>query len=83
VLQSKAHPEQAYKSCIGILTLDKKVGKQRLELACQRALYYQSYSYRTVKNILDKGLEEWQQEIFSSLAETPTHSNIRGKVYYQ
>jgi transposase len=83
VLQSKGHPEQAYKSCIGILTLAKKVGKQRLELACQRALYYQSYSYRTVKNILDKGLEEWQQEVLSSLAETPTHSNIRGKAYYQ
>jgi hypothetical protein len=87
VLQSKAHPEQAYKSCIGILSLAKKAGKERLEFACQRALYYQSYSYRTVKNILDKGLEEWQEETFSSLAAyssaIPTHNNIRGKAYYQ
>jgi transposase len=87
VLQSKAHPEQAYKSCIGILSLAKKAGKERLELACQRALYYQSYSYRTIKNILDKGLEEWHEDAFSSLAAyssaIPTHSNIRGKAYYQ
>lgn len=42
VLSSKAHPEQGYKSCIGILSLEKKVGKTRLIAACQRGLAFQS-----------------------------------------
>ena len=38
IIESRNHPEQAYKSCLGILNFEKKVGKQRLINACKRAL---------------------------------------------
>lgn len=82
VLASKAHPEQGYKSCLGILGFAKKVGKERLNNACSRALCYEDHKYSTVKKILDKGLdkEPIQLEIPCSI---PTHENIRGEKYYQ
>lgn len=82
ILESRAHPEQAYKSCVGILGFARKVGNERLNNACGRAIYYQSYSYNSVKSILDKGLdkEKIQSETQYIL---PLHENIRGKEYYQ
>lgn len=81
ILETKAHPEQSYKACLGVLSFAKKIGKERLELACQRAMYYQSYGYHIIKNILNKGLdkEPIQLEI---PCEIPRHKNIRGEVYY-
>ena len=82
ILESKAHPEQGYKSCLGVLSFAKKIGKERLNNACSRALCYQDYKYSTVKKILDKGLdkEPVQLEIPCTI---PAHENIRGEKYYQ
>jgi hypothetical protein len=80
ILQSKQHPEQAYKSCVGILGFAKKVGNERLNNACSRVIYYQSYNYYSIKNILDKGLDKEQAaELQYTL---PLHDNIRGEDYY-
>lgn len=82
ILASKAHPEQGYKSCLGILSFAKKIGKERLNNACSRALCYGDYKYSTVKKILTKGLdkEPVQLEIPCTI---PAHENIRGEKYYQ
>jgi transposase len=81
ILDSKTHPEQAYKSCLGILSYGKKVGYERLNQACRRASEFGSYSYRTVKNILSRNydslFEDEQKQYIS-----PLHSNIRGAEYY-
>ena len=82
VLDKKQHPEQAYKSCIGILHMVGKVGKQRLINACKRALEYGYYNYKTVQSILDKGLDQYNEEE-KDQNEMPLHDNIRGKEYYQ
>lgn len=85
ILERKPHPEQGYKTCLGILSLARKLGKQRLEKACDRAAYFNSYSYRIVKNILEKGLEEqaWKPPEKDSNQLGVFHENIRGKEYYQ
>jgi hypothetical protein len=82
ILQSKAHPEQAFKSCTGILHLKAKVGRDRLIKACERALHYENYTYFTVKNILDKGMETLplQQPLQLPI---PLHENTRGPEYYK
>lgn len=82
VMETKSHPEQAYKACVGILSFAKKVGNQRLNKACSRALHYQTYSYQIVKRILNKGLDEdpIQGELLLSI---PSHPNVRGQDYYQ
>lgn len=84
ILNSKPHPEQGYKASLGILSLARKVGKERLEKACARALHYQSYSYRVVKNILDKGMEDLNDSLSASTPDcfTIEHENLRGSAYY-
>lgn len=77
VLETKQYPEQGYKSCLGILGFAKRVGQQRLENACERALHYQAYSYHTIRNILEKGLDKLASENSKEL-KLPFHDNIRG-----
>ncbi|WP_460942837.1 Mu transposase domain-containing protein [Spirosoma daeguense] len=81
VLGSRAHPEQAYKSCQGILSLEKKVGVDRLERACERALCYQSVSYKVIRSILERGLYSLPESTPNLI--TATHENIRGATAYQ
>ena len=82
ILNGKQHPEQAYKSCIGILSFSRKVGNERLIRACQRALSYGLYNYKTIQNILEKGMDKYQDDESEQL-QMPLHENIRGKKYYQ
>lgn len=82
VLEKKKHPEQAYRSCMGILSMEKKVGRKRLIDACSRALDYEVYNYMIIQKILERGLD---QVLVDETVNTPLpeHENIRGKVYYQ
>lgn len=82
ILDRKQHPEQAYKSCIGILGFAKKVGNERLIKACQRALGYEMYNYKIIQRILEKGLDKETEEENEHL-EMPSHDNIRGEEYYK
>lgn len=84
ILDNRPHPEQGFRSCLGIMSLAKHYCPQRLENACGRALIIKSFSYKSVKSILKNGLD--QQPLLFDLAEnTPpvTHGNIRGKHYYK
>lgn len=81
ILESKSHPEQSYKACIGVLGFVKKVGKERLNKACERALYYQSYGYQIIKKILTKGLDKDPIQL-ELVCKIPSHDNIRGESYY-
>jgi transposase len=80
ILAHRKHPEQGYRVCLGILSLAKKYDKERLNKACQKAIYYQHYSLKSIENILKNRLENYQQESFQLL---PEHTNIRGNQYYQ
>lgn len=82
VLHNNQHIEQNYKSCIGILGLGKKYGKQRLADACMRGAYYSNFSYRVIRNILEKGLDSSPGQSPGEV-NIPEHNNIRGKDYYQ
>jgi len=82
VLDRRKHPEQAFKSCMGILHLAKEHGPDRLNKACGRALAFGFYSYQRIKNILDRGLEDEQREDVATLPVS-SHENIRGSGYYQ
>ncbi len=81
ILEKKQHPEQAYKSCMGVLSLEKKVGRERLINACKRALEYNIYNYKTVKNILERGMDQADNDQYPQ-EPLPEHDNIRGKKYY-
>jgi len=81
IIQSADHPDHAYRKCLGLLRLAKSCGNDRLELACDRALKLQAIGYRSVKNILNKGIEAADITEHSE-APLPLHDNIRGSDYY-
>lgn len=83
ILDRKQHPEQAYRSCIGILSFAKKAGEQRLIGACQRALSYGIYSYKIIQMILEKKMDQYEDSLFADELPMPNHDNIRGEEYYQ
>jgi hypothetical protein len=82
IFQSKSHPEQAYKSCLGVLSFTKRVGNDRLIKACQRALTYGTYNYGIIEQILKAGLDKHNESDAEQL-QMPLHENIRGNDYYQ
>ena len=58
IIEGRPHPEQGYRSCLGIIGLQKRFGAERLEAAALRALEIQARNYPSVKSILEKGLDK-------------------------
>lgn len=83
ILETKAHPEQAYKSCAGILNLVRKVGKERLTNPCRRAISYEVYTYPNLLQILEKNLDHFTEQEREYDEQMTEHENIRGSEYYQ
>ncbi len=83
ILRSRPHPEQGYRSCLGIMRLSERHGAPRVEAACARAERLRAASYKTVKNILGAGLEALPfDEPTEASPNLPAHDNIRGAGYY-
>ncbi|AOF98630.1 putative integrase, catalytic region (plasmid) [Sphingobium sp. RAC03] len=78
----KPHPEQGYRSAMGILSLARRYEHDRLEAACDRALVIGAVTYSSVNAILKAGLDKIQPTT-GPLKPTPAHGNIRGGSYYQ
>ena len=83
ILERKQHPEQAYKSCLGVLGFGKKAGNERLIMACQRGLSYGLYSYKTIQQILENKMDNYEESPFANELPMPKHDNIRGEDYYK
>lgn len=82
-LDSRQHPEQAYRTCLGILGFARKYSPGRLESACHYALTNEIHSYRGIKNILLHQLDQLTSpEGVPQPSLLPPHTNIRGKDYY-
>lgn len=82
ILERRAHPQQGFRACLGILRLGKGFGTKRLEAACRRALILGACRYQSVESILRQGLDRQplpeQQELTLDIA----HDNLRGSDYY-
>ena len=81
VFEQSQHPEQLYRTCDGLLRLQKSAPADAFDKACLIAIEYRNYSYRFVERILKNRMEDHQclpvQE-----QPLPPHHNIRGKEYY-
>lgn len=81
LFQARTHPQQGYRTALGILRLAKAYGNDRLEAACQRAARLQAISYRSLASILKHGLD--RQIPTPTQAPLPLqHANVRGPAYY-
>lgn len=85
VIRSKPHPEQGYRSALGILRLANKHGEQRLERACEKAFQINAASYKTVKTLLKQHMEDAPLRAAESAPADSSHlggKNVRGRGYY-
>lgn len=86
ILADRPHPEQGYRSCLGILRLARHYGRERLEAACARALAARARSYRHVETIVKNGLDRLAPKTSAPTAAAPTTTpapaHIRGAAYY-
>ena len=84
IMESRPHPEQGFRSCLGIMRLAQRYSPERVENACARALAIKGLSYKSVESILKNGLD--QQPLMFDQAGNPNsliHDNIRGTHYYR
>ncbi len=80
ILRSRPHPEQGFRSAIGILGLVKRYGQERVDAACARALLLNARSYKSVAAILKNGTDRTAPP--AEEAPILFHANIRGRSYY-
>jgi transposase len=84
LLASKPHPEQGFRSAMGVVSLGRRYGPVRLESACRRALEIGSLNLTSVESILKRGLDLLaSEEVTSPPAEIYIHENVRGAAYWQ
>lgn len=86
IMQSRAHPQQGFRSCLGILRFEKSVGKERLESACLRAITIGAHSYKSIESILKNNLDRsptLNPETHNAPSAIPAeHEYVRGQDYF-
>jgi hypothetical protein len=84
IMLSRKYPELGYRSCLGVLRLGNRFTDERLESACRRALVMDACSYRSIKSILQTGLDRQplQSEPLPATYSLD-HINVRGAAYYR
>jgi transposase len=81
-MKAKPHPEQGFRSCLGILSLVKSYGPERVEAAARRGNDIGATTYGSIKSILNNGLDRVFAKPTMPDASPIRHANIRGRGYY-
>jgi len=82
IMKAKPHPEQGFRSCLGILSLVKSFGPERVEAAARRGNDIRATTYGSIKSILQNGLDRAYVKPSTPDAAPIRHANIRGRGYY-
>jgi transposase len=82
ILKTRPHPQQGFRSCLGIISLVKRYNKDRVEAACKRALAIGGRSFKSVRSILEYGLDQNPSPQPAQAVLNLSHDNIRGGEYY-
>lgn len=85
IMRRRAHPQQGYRACLGLIRLRDTYDDARLEQACSYAVKHRTFSYRSVQAILKNNRDRLLSvdEEATDPPSLPGHGNIRGPRYYQ
>ncbi len=85
ILLSKPHPEHGYRACLGLMSLARRFGPERVAAACARALAINAPTYTSVKSILAQNLDRQPLPSvqLALIPHPPAHENLRGATYYR
>jgi len=82
ILRERPHPEHGYRTCVGIIKLGKYYPHARVEAAAARALAVHALSYRSLKTILEKRLDQTALDLPEDARPIAPHANVRGAPYF-
>jgi transposase len=82
IMKAKPHPEQGFRSCLGIISLARTYGSERVEAASRRGNDIGATTYGSIKSILHNGLDKAYANLKASDGPPIRHANIRGRGYY-
>jgi len=82
IMQRKPHPEQGFRSCLGVMRLGKRYSPERLEKACERAVAIGAFAFKNIDSILKNGLDNQPLKPSKNHRQAAVHPNIRGPHYY-
>jgi len=85
ILSQQIYPETLYRACVGVLSMAKKAGRERLIKACQMGIQMNTYNYGFILRIINNGTDKLLTESdFEKLtSQLPEHENLRGEDYYK
>jgi len=82
ILGSRKHAQQGYRHCLGIMSLGRKYGNERLEAACRRVSNLPYPNGRSIESILKNGLDQ-EPLMVTPVSPALVHEHLRGAAYYQ
>jgi transposase len=82
IMKAKPHPEQGFRSCLGIISLVRTYGSERVEAASRRGNDIGATTYGSIKSILQNGLDKAYADQKAPDGPPIRHANIRGRGYY-
>jgi transposase len=81
VIAARPHPEQGFRTCLGILSLARSYDNARVDAACRRGILIKARSVASIRSILKNGLD--RAFLDEALDHQPLrHGNIRGQGYF-
>lgn len=83
ILAGHAHPQQGFRSCLGLIRLSNSYGAERTEAACRKALAMHAANYKVVKTILANNVDKQPDKPIEAAVPPVEHQNIRGADYYR
>ena len=85
ILSQQTYPETLYRACVGVLSMDKKAGRERLIKACQMGIQMNTFNYGFISRIINNGTDKLltNSNITKPISQLPEHENLRGGDYYK
>lgn len=79
ILANRPHPEQGFRTCLGVLRLFKDIDPERAELIAARAVAVSALTYKSIASIIANKLERSSRDTEDAIIE---HPNLRGPGYF-
>lgn len=83
LLEARPHHQQAYRTCLGLMRLERQYGRDRFEAASRRAVQIGALSWSSMKSILESGFDRLPLQASLPLELPQNHTNVRGADYYR
>jgi transposase len=83
IMAARPHPEQGFRTCLGILALTRTYSAARVDAACRRGISIKARSVTSLRSILQNGLDRaFLDDGEQGEREPVRHGNIRGRDYF-